>query len=163
MKLAKWAAMVAAAGIAAGGIVVVRARAAEGAQLGAVLETGGARGLSGRVAQELDLTKDERKQIRSVLASDRDKIVTLVTAVHDARINLRQTIRTAGVTEIQVRDASAKVASAESDLAVERSVLYGKISPILTAEQLTKLSDLQERADEAVDGAIGVLGRRLAE
>ncbi len=51
----------------------------------------------------------------------------------------------------------------EADLAVECAKLYGKISPILTADQLAKVNEFQQRADDFVDGAIAVIGKRLAE
>jgi hypothetical protein len=48
-------------------------------------------------------------------------------------------------------------------LAVERAKLYGKISPVLTSEQLAKLDELQQRRDDLVDGAIAGFGRQLAQ
>jgi Spy/CpxP family protein refolding chaperone len=83
--------------------------------------------------------------------------------VHDARTGLRDTIQTPNATEASVRAASAKVAAAESDLAVERLNLYCRISPILTAEQHQKLSDLESKMDEMVDAGIERIGERLAE
>ncbi len=145
--------------------MVIKTRAAEARQLNAALAVGGAAQgpLGGRIARLLNLTPEQNRQIRAVLASDKEKLTTLLTAAHDARINLRTSIRTAGASENEIRGASAKVASAEADLAVERAALYGKISPILTADQLAKLNQLQQRADDLVDGAIAGLGRRLTD
>ena len=143
---------------------MVKSKAAEAQQVNAALGAGGP-GLKGqlraRVAQVLRLSPDQKHQIRAVMATEKDKRTTLRTAVHDARMNLRTTIRTAGSSENDIRAASAKVASAEADLAVERAALFGRISPILTADQLARLNRLQERVDNAVDGAIIGSGRRL--
>jgi len=146
--------------------VVVKSKAAEARELNAALNAdgGAAQGPLGvRIAQRLGLTADQKKQIKAVLAADKDKLTTELAAVHDARIDLRKTVRTTGATENEIRGASAKVASAEADLAVERAALYGKIAPILTAGQMTQLAQLQQRADDAVDGAIVGLGRRLSD
>ena len=87
----------------------------------------------------------------------------ILTSLHDARIDLRETIQKPGASENEIRTASAKVAVFEADLAVERAKLYGKISPILTADQLAKVNEFQQRADDFVDGAIAAIGKRLAE
>jgi Spy/CpxP family protein refolding chaperone len=164
MKLSKWLAITIAAAVVVGGVMVVKTRAAEAAELNAALGVGGGRApLRARIAQKLGLTLDQKKQIRAVMVADKDKITGLLTAAHGARINLRATIRTAGATESDIRAASAKVAATEADLAVERAALYGKVSPILTADQLAKLTQLQQRVDDAVDGAIVGLGRRLTD
>jgi Spy/CpxP family protein refolding chaperone len=47
-------------------------------------------------------------------------------------------------------------------LAVERLKLYGKIAPILTAEQRQQISEFEQRADEFVDNAIDRIGDALA-
>ncbi len=166
MKLAKWLIVAAVVGVAVGGVLVVRTKAAEARQLNAVLgvDDGAARpALAQRIAKRLGLTAEQKKQIKAVLAADSEKLTTDLKAIHDARVNLRATIRKTGTTENEIRGASAKVAAAEADLAVERAVLYGKIAPILTADQMAQVNQLQERVDDAVDGAIGGLGRRLTE
>ena len=165
MKLAKWLAVTLAVGVVVGGALVVKTRAAEARQLNAALGVGGAAQAppGGRIARLLNLTPEQKSQIRAVLAGDKVKLTTLLTTAHDARVNLRTSIRTTGASENEIRGASAKVASAESDLAVERAALYVKISPILTADQLAQLSQLQQRADDLRDGAIAGLGRRLTE
>ena len=67
--------------------------------------------------------------------------------LHDARQNLRAAIQASDANETTVRAASAKVASAEADLAVERMKLYGKIAPILTDEQRRQITDFEQRAE----------------
>jgi len=79
----------------------------------------------------------------------------LLAALHDARANLRNAIRASDANETSVRAASAKVAAAEADLAVERMKLYGKIAPILTDAQRQQLADMQDHADEFLNRALG--------
>ena len=115
-----------------------------------------------RIAEKLNLTADQRSQIKAILSGDRDTLAPLLGQWHDARKNLRAAIRAADANEAAVRAASAKVASAEADLAVERMKLYGKIAPILTDDTTRQNCRIEQRADELVDRAIiARLGDRL--
>jgi Spy/CpxP family protein refolding chaperone len=116
-----------------------------------------------RAAQRLGLSDDQRTRIKAELLAEKDTLKTELQALHDARSNLRGTIQKQGVTEDEIRAAAAKSAVAAADLAVERAKLYGKISPILTAEQLAKVNEFQARMDDLVDGAILNLGQRLTK
>jgi len=111
-----------------------------------------------RIADKLNLTADQRTQIKAVLVGEKETLVPLVSAVHDARKGLRTAIRASDANEASVRAASASVAAAEANLAVERMKLYGKIAPILTEAQREQLADLQSRADEFVDNVLARLG-----
>jgi Spy/CpxP family protein refolding chaperone len=111
-----------------------------------------------RLADKLNLTGDQRTQIKAVIAGEKDTLAPLLGGLHDARKNLRTAIRANDASEAGVRAASAKVAAAEADLAVERMKLFGKIAPLLTDAQRQQLADLQERADDFVDNAIARLG-----
>jgi periplasmic protein CpxP/Spy len=147
-----------AAALAAGGFVVTKTFAAEDSA------TAPARGhFLQRIADKLNLTADQRTQIKAILVADKDTLAPLLSTLHDARKNLRSAIRASDANEASVRAASAKVAAAEADLAVERMKLYGKIAPILTDAQRQQLADLQQRADEFVDNAIASIGSGLGD
>jgi Spy/CpxP family protein refolding chaperone len=144
-----------AAALAVGGLIATKTLAADNAAppaRGNVLQ---------RIAQKLNLTADQRSQIKAILNGDRDTLLPLLGQLHDARINLRAAIRAAEADEASVRAASAKVAGVESDLAVERLKLYGEIAPILTEAQRQQLAELQQRADEFVDNIITHLASGL--
>jgi Spy/CpxP family protein refolding chaperone len=83
--------------------------------------------------------------------------------LHDARKNLREAIQAGDANESSVRAASAKVARAEADLAVERMKVFGQISPVLTGEQRQKISEFAQRADDFADNLIAHIGDGLAE
>jgi len=114
-----------------------------------------------RIAEKLNLTADQKAQIKSVLSGEKDTLAPLLGQLHEARTNLRAAIRAGDANETTVRAASAKVASVEADLAVERMKLYGKIAPILTEAQRQQLSEMQQRADEFVDNVIARVGSGL--
>ena len=120
-------------------------------------------GILQRIADKLNLTSDQRTQIKAILVADKDTLAPLLGAVHDARKNLRTAIRASDANEASVRAASAKVASAEADLAVERMKLYGKIAPILTDVQRQQIADWQQGADDFADNAITRFGSGLGD
>ena len=111
-----------------------------------------------RIAEKLNLTADQRTQIRGILAGERGNLQPILSELHAARVSLRESIRASTANEAAVRAASAKVAAAEADLAVERMKLYGKIAPILTDEQLNQLAAFEERTDDLVEQAIARIG-----
>jgi len=139
-----------------GGFVANRAFASTGA--GAFSSSAG---LAQRIAHKLNLTADQRSQIKSALTAEKDTLTPLLAAAHDARKNLRDAIRAGNATETSVQAASAKVAAAEADLAVERMKLYGKIAPVLTDAQREQLADMQQRADDFVDHLLARIGSGL--
>jgi Spy/CpxP family protein refolding chaperone len=120
-------------------------------------------GILQRIADKLNLTSDQRTQIKAIFVADKDTLAPLLGAVHDARKNLRTAIRAGDANEASVRAASAKVGAAEADLAVERMKLYGKIAPILTDVQRQQLADWQQGADDFVDNVITRLGSGLGD
>lgn len=116
-----------------------------------------------RIAEKLNLTGDQKAQIKTILAAEKDTLKSLLGQLHDARKNLRAAIQSGDANETSVRAASAKVAGVESDLAVERMKLFGKISPLLTDEQRRQISGFTQRADDFADNAIAHIGDGLAQ
>ena len=145
-----------AAAVVAGGLTATKIFAADNS---AAMTTRGR--ILERVAERLNLTDDQKSQIKTILAGQRDKLQPQLAALHEARENLRTAIRAGNATETSVRAASAKVAAAESDLAVERMKIYGKIAPVLTDEQRQKIAVFEQRADEFVDNVIAQIGSGL--
>jgi Spy/CpxP family protein refolding chaperone len=116
-----------------------------------------------RIAEKLNLTDDQKSQIKTILSGEKDTLKTLLIQLHAARKNMHAAIQASDANETSVRAASAKVASIEADLAVERMKLYGKIAPVLTDEQRRQISDFTQRADDFTDNAIARIGDGLAE
>lgn len=146
-----------AAALAVGGFSITRAFAAE--------KSGpGMRGkMFQRIAQKLELTDSQKAEVKKVFSGEKEILKPLLAALHDTRKNLRAAIRATDANESSVRAASAKVASAEADLAVERMKLFAKLSPVLTEEQRVKISEFQARMDGVVDEMITRVGEGLAE
>ena len=64
-----------------------------------------------RVAQRLNLTNDQKTQIKTVLRSEKDTLKPMLAQLHSARQNLRAAIQAGDANETVVRAASAKVAA----------------------------------------------------
>jgi Spy/CpxP family protein refolding chaperone len=116
-----------------------------------------------RIVQRLELTDAQKADVKKVLSGEKENLKPLLTAIHDARKNLRESIRAADANESAVRAASAKVASAEADLAVERMKIFAKLSPILTEEQRAKISELESRVDGFAEAMLARVGDGLGE
>jgi len=115
-----------------------------------------------RLAQKLNLTDDQKKQIKAVLVANKGALKGLLSQLHEARQNLREAIQASDANEAAVRAASAKVAGVEADFAVERMKLYGRIAPILTDEQRRKLADFEQQVDNLAGGAMARSGETPA-
>ena len=116
-----------------------------------------------RIAEKLNLTGDQKSQIKNILGGEKDTLQELLGRLHDARKNLHAAIQAGDANESSVRAASARVAGAEADLAVERMKLFGQIAPVLTAEQRQKISEFSQRMDDFADNVIAHIGEGLAE
>ena len=119
--------------------------------------------LLARAKSTLGITDEQAAQIKAQFKSEKKNITSLLTRLHDSRIDLRNAIQSADASEATVRAASAKLATVESDMAVERLKLHSKIAPLLTSDQQKKLQDMEASADQFVDLVINRIGRRLAE
>jgi Spy/CpxP family protein refolding chaperone len=162
MKTSKLLALTLAAALTAGGLFIYTStsRAADNSATPAIPLRGQ---ILQRIAEKLNLTSGQKSQIKTILAGEKDNLKNLLGQLHDARKNLRGTIQAGDANESSVRAASAKVAAVESDLAVERMKLFGKISPVLTDEQHKQISDFTQRADDFADNVIANIGDGLAQ
>ncbi len=93
----------------------------------------------------LNLTPQQRAEIRVVLEAHQADLTALVEREVTARAVLFQAIHQPETNEQAVRLASRAVASADADLAVERAEIYTEVSPILTEEQKAEVAAFTER------------------
>jgi len=159
MKIVKAFSLTLAAALAVGGLSTLATNAAETPAPNGPLHGQ----LRERIKGKLGLTDDQIAQIKTQLKSEKDNISSLMTRLHDAHGALRVEIQKSDATETSVREAAAKLAAVESDLAVERLKLHGKISPILTDEQRAKLGQFEAGVDRLVNHAINRVHERLSE
>ena len=112
-------------------------------------------------AERLELSADQKSQIKAIVTGEKAQLQTLLTALHDARKEMRAAIHAGDANEKSVRATAAKAASADADLAVERMKIYAKIAPVLTDAQRAKITELETRLDEFSSRAIAQFGPGL--
>jgi Spy/CpxP family protein refolding chaperone len=158
MKTTKWLSITLAALLNLGGWTTIPSLAADASA------PASARGqLRAHIAEKLNLTDDQKAQIKTILRGEKGTLMSLLGRLHDTRKALRAAIHASDANETSVRAAAARVAAVEGDLAVERMKIYGKIAPILTDEQRRQIADFEQRADNFVDGVIARIGERSGE
>jgi Spy/CpxP family protein refolding chaperone len=158
MKILKSAALALAAALAIGGGFAPNSRAAESTADGPFSGQ-----LGERIKEKLDLSDDQLAQIKNQFKSEKDNLTTLLTRLHAAHTQLRAAIHKADATETSVRAAAAQLSAVEADLAVERLKLYGKISPVLTADQREKLAGVEAGIDQFIERVINRIDTALSE
>lgn len=133
------------------------------ASLGAETTASPHHGYLHRIAQRLDLTDAQKARIKTVLQGERETLKNFRTQLRAARENLQSTIQSSDATETSVRDASARLAAVEANLAVERMKIFAKITPILTDDQLQQLKELEQRANAFLDRSLARSGESSEE
>jgi Spy/CpxP family protein refolding chaperone len=116
-----------------------------------------------KIREKLELTDDQIAQMREVVVAEKETLKNLLSRFQQNRGALRKLVQSANATESAIRNAAAKVASVEADLAVERHKLYSKLSPILTQEQRDKLKEFQDKVDDFFDLALLRLGQKAEQ
>jgi Spy/CpxP family protein refolding chaperone len=111
--------------------------------------------------EKLGLTDEQLSRIKSEFAAEKDSIRDIMARLHTERAALRETIQKKDAKEAEVRAAAAKLAEVEADAAVLRSRLFGKVNPILTDEQRTKLKEMHAHVDDLVQRLLEKAGARL--
>ena len=100
---------------------------------------------------ELNVTDEQRAQIREVLVSHRPAIAATVKSVRDKRVALRNAVLSGKADEAEIRAAGDELGKAIADAAVKATKLRDEIAPILTEEQQGQIAEFLEENDAAVD------------
>jgi periplasmic protein CpxP/Spy len=96
-----------------------------------------------RLGRELQLTDSQRDQVRAIGLSHRDEWKALADRARTAHEALMAAVTADGVDETLIRAKSADVAAVDADMAVARARAHAEFVQILTADQKTKLKELQ--------------------
>ena len=116
---------------------------------------GGPLGELGSMFRQLDLSDDQRQQVRSVMQSHEPAFKEIGERMRTARQALDATVTADIVDEAAIRAKSADVAAAEADAAVLRAKVHQEVFSLLTAEQQAKAKELkaerQERMKQRAD------------
>jgi periplasmic protein CpxP/Spy len=115
--------------------------------------------LAEKLAQ-LGVTDEQKTEVKTILRKYQPTIGPMVRQFVDARRALRDTIRAETIDESAIRAQSAKVASLEADLAVQRAYVSHDIRAVLTPDQIEKLKEMRVDVDARIDGFLDRVAKR---
>ena len=91
----------------------------------------------------IDLTEEQRTQVRGIMESHRDQMQQVGEKVRTAREGLQALIEADTLDEAAVRAKAAEVGAAEADAAIMQAKIRAEVYQILTPEQLQKVKDFR--------------------
>jgi Spy/CpxP family protein refolding chaperone len=103
---------------------------------------GGPMGFGPGFAQ-LDLSDDQKAQLKQIAESHRDEFRAAGEKIRAAREGMRALIEADTINESGIRTKSHEVAEAEADLAILNAKVRAESTQILTSEQQAKLKELR--------------------
>ena len=98
---------------------------------------------------ELNLTQEQRTQIRDVLVGHRQQIAETVKSVHFKRTALRDAVLQ-GRSDEQIRAAAGELGNVIADASVKAAKLRNQVAPILTEDQQKRIGRFIAEQDQAV-------------
>ena len=93
--------------------------------------------------RELDLTDDQKAQVKSIADSHQAEFKAVGEKMRTAREGMRALIEADTLDESAVRAKSIEVAAAEADAAILNAKVRTQTLQVLTSEQLAKLKELR--------------------
>jgi protein CpxP len=104
------------------------------------------------IAEQLDLSEEQRAQVRELAEQHRESTRALRDQMRDARRALGEAIHAEDSNETSIRSASAAVAALEADIAVARAAHRKEFEALLTPEQLEELGQMKEERGRGFHG-----------
>ena len=98
-----------------------------------------------RAKEKLNLSDDQKGQIKSAVSGERVAIAQLRSRAQEARVGLKQAIRSPDATESSIRAAAGELSAVLADAAVERVKIRNEIGPKLNDDQKVRVEKFQEK------------------
>lgn len=95
----------------------------------------------------LDLSDDQKAQIKAIGESHQAEFKAVGDKMHSAREGMRALVEADTLDESAVRAKSVEVAAAEADAAILNAKVRAQTLQILSADQLAKLKELQAKRE----------------
>lgn len=106
--------------------------------------------------RQLDLTDDQKAQLKSIAESHRDEFRAAGEKARAAHDGMQALVDADTIDEAAIRAKSAEVAAAEADVMILNAKVRKESMQVLTSEQLAKLKELRD----SHQGARGRRGQR---
>jgi periplasmic protein CpxP/Spy len=106
---------------------------------------GGPGGFGGPMAmlRQLDLSEEQRTQVRQIMDGHRDELRAVGERVRAAHQAQNDAVTAAQFDEQAVRSKAAELAAVEADAAVLQAKLHSEVFAVLTPEQQAKAAELK--------------------
>jgi len=98
-----------------------------------------------RIARALDLSDDQKAQVKTILRAHAAEIQAQLKAGQEARRSLHDAILTDPIDEATIRARAADLSRVEGDGAVLYAKVRGEIFPLLRDDQKQKIADFRAR------------------
>ncbi len=108
--------------------------------------------------RQLDLTADQKTQIRQIRQKERPEILALRKDVRAKRQEIRQAYQNGSFNEAVATQKLTELAPIEAKLMAERYKVHQEILSVLTPQQKEKLQQLREQRKMKVSGSNGQQG-----
>jgi Spy/CpxP family protein refolding chaperone len=106
------------------------------------------------ISEALDLSQDQKAQVKQVLKSHATEIEAHMKALSDARKALRQAATADAPDESAIRSAAQSLGWVQGDGALLFAKVRAEVVPILSDDQRVKLRQIRDRARGRADSAI---------
>jgi len=100
---------------------------------------------------ELDVTTEQRQQIRGIVKNHRQEIAAALKPVAEKRRALRDATLAENANEAAIYAAADELGKAIGDAAVVGAKIKAEIRPVLTPEQREKIEQFRQQSETAVD------------
>ena len=110
----------------------------------------------GRALAGLDLTDEQKSQVKAILKDEEPKVEPLVDELLRTKKAMFETVHADTFDEKSVRSAASASARASTDLAVERARMMSRFRGILTDEQKDRLETIRLQFEERLERRIGL-------
>lgn len=161
----KWMAVAAAVVIVGGGAYIASAQAPGAGRPGVAGHSGGPGARLGAFMQKLNLSQEQREQIRKVLGAHLPQFKENAKKMTEARSAVLDKIRAEPVDEAAIRDACRKAEVIAEDVAVQRARVIAELRPILTDDQRAMVNDgldqLREGRGDRLDMLFDFIQQRI--
>jgi Spy/CpxP family protein refolding chaperone len=107
-----------------------------------------------RIARALDLSDDQKTQIKAILKSHSSEIETQMKASAAARQAVHEAVLAQPVDEAAIRAAAQRLGEIHADGAVLFAKIRTEVQPLLTDEQRAKIQKFRDRARNRADSAV---------
>ena len=108
---------------------------------------------------ELNLTADQRQQIRDIVQSHRTEIAAVVKPLVEKRRALRTATNASPVDETAIRAASADLTQSIGDAAVLAAKIKLEVRKVMTPRQEQQIDAFRQQSDAAVDEFVQELSK----